>query len=61
MKLEKIAQLLDIASNNNSNNSPSLNKGFTSSNSSSDILSYNIVAGETQLSFLFMKKKEDLY
>jgi hypothetical protein len=53
MKLEKIAQLLDISSNNNSSTS---NKNISISQSTSapmhsvasasDILSYNLVAGK---------------
>lgn len=41
MKLEKIAQLIDITSNNNSNSS----KNMMNKSNSSDILSYNLVAG----------------
>lgn len=41
MKLEKIAQLLDLASCSN-NNQP---KSMSNSSSSGDILSYNMVAG----------------
>ena len=42
MKLEKIAQLLDITLNNNMSSSKNL---MSNSGSSSDILSYNLVAG----------------
>ena len=42
MKLEKIAQLIDIASNNNTTTSKNMMKS-----PSSDILSYNLVAGTT--------------
>jgi hypothetical protein len=51
MKLEKIAQLLDISSNNNSstpnkNLSQSTSAPMHSVASASDILSYNLVAGK---------------
>jgi hypothetical protein len=42
MKLEKIAQLLDITLNNNMSSSKNM---MTNSGSSSDIISYNLVAG----------------
>ena len=45
MKLEKIAQLIDITSNNNSNSS----KNMMNKSTSSDILSYNLVAGKSCL------------
>jgi hypothetical protein len=50
MKLEKIAQLLDISSNNNSS-TPNKNLSLSQSTSvpmqaASDILSYNLVAGK---------------
>jgi protein CLEC16A len=48
MKLEKIAQLLDITTNNNNNNKNS-SKNMTSTPASSDILSYNLVAGLNML------------
>jgi len=42
MKLEKIAQLLDITLNNNMSSSKNM---MSNSVSGSDILSYNLVAG----------------
>lgn len=42
MKLEKIAQLLDITLNNNMSSSKNM---MSNSGSSSDIISYNLVAG----------------
>lgn len=66
MKLEKIAQLLDISSNNNSS-TPNKNLSLSQSTSvpmqaASDILSYNLVAGKYiilkslkfPLSFIFL-------
>lgn len=43
MKLEKIAQILDIVSNSNNNNVNT--KNFNGSLATSDVLSYNLVAG----------------
>ena len=60
MKLEKIAQLLDISSNNNSSTAnknliseSSVTPTMNSMSSASDILSYNLVAGENGFLFFF--------
>ncbi len=46
MKLEKIAQILDIVSNSNNNNVNTKNFNGTPT---SDVLSYNLVAGKLLL------------
>jgi hypothetical protein len=58
MKLEKIAQLLDITLNNNMSSSKNM---MSNSVSGSDILSYNLVAGNFFEKNSFVRLLRNIY